>query len=166
MLVRVTSAQNTKICILHSARRNYARPGLPNLWHAVRFPWHAAFTAVSVFLFVFLPDQCLYMCINTHIRLPRDCTWVAVATKWYCSLNIFTQIGSGAKCWLDIDHWGAGLAVTWRIRDVGQNGLQSSFQTGNSSSSSSIYFHIFFLIAFLEEPFVRNVIIQYNHNLH
>jgi len=28
MLVRVTSAQNTKICILRNARRNYARPGL------------------------------------------------------------------------------------------------------------------------------------------
>ena len=159
MLVRVTSTENTKICILRSARRNYARPGLPNLWHAGRFPWHAAFTAVSVFyLFFFSPDHCLYMCINTHIRLRRDCIWVAVATKWYCSWNISTQIGSGAKCWLDIDHWGAGLAVTVRIHDNAQNSLQSSFRTGNSSRSSS-YFHIFFLIAFLEEAFVRNVII-------
>ena len=32
-----------------------------------------------------------------------------------------------------------------------------SFQIG--SSSSPIYFHIFFLIAFLEEAFIRNIII-------
>ena len=38
-----------------------------------------------------------------------------------------TQIGSGAKCLLDIYHWGASLAVTGRIRDIGQNVLQSSF---------------------------------------
>ena len=41
---------------------------------------------------------------------------------------------SGAKCWLDIYHWGAGLAVTGRIRSTGQIVLQSSFQTGNGSS--------------------------------
>jgi len=46
--------------------------------------------------------------------------------------NIFTQIGSSAKCWLDIYRWAAGLAVTGRICDVGQNVLQHSFQTGNS----------------------------------
>jgi len=44
---------------------------------------------------------------------------------------------------------GAGLAVTGRIRDIGQNVLPSSFQTENGSSPS--YFHIVFLIAFIEE---------------
>ena len=34
---------------------------------------------------------------------------------------------SSAKCWLDICHWGAGLAVAGRIRDSGKNVLQSSF---------------------------------------
>jgi len=38
--------------------------------------------------------------------------------------NIFTQIWSGAKCWLDIYHADAGLAVTGRIRGIGQ---KSSF---------------------------------------
>jgi hypothetical protein len=28
-----------------------------------------------------------------------------------------------------IYHWGAGLAVTGRIRDIGQKALKSSFQT-------------------------------------
>jgi hypothetical protein len=34
--------------------------------------------------------------------------------------------------------------------------LDYSFQTGSSSSHS--YFNIFFLIAFLEEAFIRNII--------
>jgi len=42
-------------------------------------------------------------------------------------VNIFSQIGSAAKCRLHIYNWGAGLAVTGRIRDIGQNVLQFSF---------------------------------------
>ena len=61
---------------------------------------------------------------------------------------------NGKKCWLDIYHWGAGLAGTWRIRDIGQNVLESSFPTGSSSSR-----HSSFLIAFLEKVFARNIII-------
>ena len=38
------------------------------------------------------------------------------------------------KCRLDIYHWGAGLAVTGRIIDIGKNVLQSSFQAGSGSS--------------------------------
>ena len=63
---------------------------------------------------------------------------------------------SGAKC-LDISDWFAGLAVTGRIRDIEQNVLQSSFRTGSSNSHS--YYHMFLTIAFLEENFIRNVII-------
>jgi hypothetical protein len=44
--------------------------------------------------------------------------------------------------------WGAGLAVTGPIRDIERNALQSSFETGSSSTPS--YCHIFFLIAFLK----------------
>jgi len=101
-----------------------------------------------------LSDQLLHIvniCIYSHIWPRRDCIWITVAT------NIFTQIGSGAKCWLDIYHWSAGQAVTGRIRDTWQNDLHSYFQTGSSSSPS--YFHIFFLIAFLEKDFIWNIII-------
>jgi hypothetical protein len=48
------------------------------------------------------------------------------------------------------------LLVTWRIRDIGQNVLQSSVQTGSSNSPS--YGHIYFLIAFLEGVIIRNII--------
>jgi len=47
--------------------------------------------------------------------------------------------------------------MTGRIRDIEQTVLRSSFQTGSSSSPN--YFHIFFLIAFLVEAFMRNIII-------
>ena len=48
--------------------------------------------------------------------------------------------------------------MTGRIRDIGQNLLMSSFETGNSSSHS--YRHTFFFIAFLEEAFITNIIIM------
>ena len=44
-----------------------------------------------------------------------------------------------------------------RIRDIGQNLLQSSFQTG--CSSSPIYIQILFLFAVFEEALLRNIII-------
>jgi len=71
--------------------------------------------------------------------------------------NIFIQIKSSAKCWLDIYYWGAGLEMSGWIQDTGQKVLQSSFQTGSSSSLS--YFQIFFLIAFLKEALIRNMTI-------
>jgi len=40
---------------------------------------------------------------------------------------------------------------------IGLNDLQAYFQTGSSNSPG--YFHIFFLIVFLEENFIRNIII-------
>jgi hypothetical protein len=58
---------------------------------------------------------------------------------------------------LDIYHWSAGLAVTGRIRDIGQNVLQSSFETLSSNSLS--YFQVFLHIAFPGEAFIRNIII-------
>jgi len=52
---------------------------------------------------------------------------------------------SGVKSSKDIYRWGAGLAVTGPTRDIGQNVLQSSFETASSSSSHS-YCHILFLL--------------------
>jgi len=78
--------------------------------------------------------------------------------NYHCyQITLRTQTGSREKFRLDIYHWGAGLAVTGRIRDIGQNVLLSSFQTEVAAAPS--YFHIFFLIAFLEEAFIRNIII-------
>jgi hypothetical protein len=51
-----------------------------------------------------------------------------------------------------------GLAVTGWTRDIGQKILQSCLQTENSSSPN--YVNIFFLIAYLEEALVRNIMIK------
>jgi hypothetical protein len=109
-----------------------------------------------------LPDQRLYTmkntCIHTHTyltsyRLYMNCRWYQITLQW----NIFTQIRSGAICWLDIYYSGVGLEVNGRIRDIGQNVLESSSQTGSSSSPS--YCHIFFFILYHEQAFIKNVII-------
>jgi len=74
-------------------------------------------------------------------------------------------------------HWGAGLALTGRIRENGQTVLQSHFPAGSGSSpsyfhgqtvlqshfpagsgSSPSYFQIFFLIALLVAEFIINII--------
>jgi hypothetical protein len=40
-------------------------------------------------------------------------------------------------CWLNVYHWGVGLAVTGQICDTGQNVLQSSLQTGRQEVVSA-----------------------------
>ena len=59
--------------------------------------------------------------------------------------------------WLDIYNWGADLSVNGRIRGIGQNVLQPSFQTGSVISPS--YVQIYFLIELLVEAFIRIKII-------
>jgi len=65
--------------------------------------------------------------------------------------NIFTQIGSGAKCWLDIYRWGTGRAVPGPIHDIGQNVLVF---LQNRKKQRPSYCHVLFLIIFLEEAFI------------
>jgi len=59
-----------------------------------------------------------------------------------------------------LDNYGrdTGLAVTGRVGDTGQNVLLCFFETGSSNRIAS-YCQIFFLIAFLDEAFIRNIII-------
>ena len=95
------------------------RPGLMNLCHAERFPWHAAFTAVPIFFFFSLAWPASLCCgeyIDIHIS---DCLEIVFEllllphnTEW----NTFTQIASSVKCCLDVCYWGAGggdWACTW-----------------------------------------------------
>jgi hypothetical protein len=102
-------------------------------WQAETLPWHAALTAVSrIYLFIYSARPAPLYCemyTHTHSWLRREWMWITVAKKWYCEWNIFSQTGSDAKCWLDIYHYGAGLAVTGRIRDIGHSVLQSSCST-------------------------------------
>ena len=101
-------------------------------------------STLSQFFYFFCPTSvsilcriCLYTYTYlTPYRLYMNYGSYQITMQW----NIFTQIWSGAKCWLDIYHWGAGLAVTEWIFDIGQKVEQSSFETGSSSSNS--YCHI------------------------
>ena len=105
----------------------------------------------------------IYIYIHTHTHTHTQISY-CVRTVYELPLlpnntvvKHFYTNRSGAKCWLDIYRWGAGLVVTVLIRDIGQKVLQSYFQTASSSNTS--YFQIFFLIACLEEAFIRNTII-------
>ena len=73
----------------------------------------------------------------------------------YWVFNIFTQIWSGAKDLLGICDWGAGLAVTGRLCYIEQNFYRILL---NRKQYTPSYFQMFFLIAFLEQAFIRNII--------
>ena len=137
----VLSAPYTEVlysCMYHQPRPELAAP-------VARW-----ITAVPVSFIYFAPPASPYceQQVYTHTyltahRLYMNYRWYQITLQW----NIFTQISSSAKCWLDIYHWGAGLAVTGPIRHFGQSVLQSYFETGSGSSHS--YCHILLLIAFL-----------------
>ena len=98
--------------------------GLTNLWHTER-SLHAALTAVPIFFHFFCPTSISILrttcvCVTAY-RLYMNYRYCQII--WYGEWNILTQIGSGAKSWLDVYHWGAVLAVNWRIRHIGQNVL-------------------------------------------
>jgi len=60
----------------------------------------------------------------TPYRPCMNCRRYQITLQW----NIFPQTWSGAKCWLGIYHWGTGLAVIGRVRDIGRNILQSALK--------------------------------------
>jgi hypothetical protein len=121
-------------------------------WLAESFSWQLAFTDV--------PDQRLYivksMCIYTHIWLRRDCVWITGDTNNTASETFLHKSGAARSVDWIFYHWGYGLVVTGRIRDIGQKVLQYFFFQKGSSSSPS-YCHIFILITFLDLAFVRNI---------
>ena len=96
------------------------------------FPYCAEYIYICIYIYIYIQT---HTPISTVYRPHMKYRCYQIALQW----NIFTQIGTDAKCWLDMFHWGAGLCLTGRIRDIGQKVLQSSFQTG----SCARYFHIF-----------------------
>jgi hypothetical protein len=114
-----------------------SRSGLANLWHA-------AFSAVPIYLYFFYPNSVSILrkiCIYIHNWLRTDDIYELPLLPNNTAMKHFSQIASGAKCRLDSYHWGAGLVVTGPIRDIGQNILQYSFETG--SSRRPCYLQIF-----------------------
>jgi len=79
--------------------------------------WLVAFIVVPIFCSSLLPDQLLCivknMCIYTHVCV-QTVYQLLVLPNNTAVKHIYTN-RSGAKCWLDIYHRGAGLTVTGRI---------------------------------------------------
>jgi hypothetical protein len=134
-------------------------PGLANLWivpkwHAEKFSWLAAFAAVPSFTLFHLPNQCLRSVMNICKRV-RTCDCVETVHGLTLLQNNAAREEFvhkyGATIFITGCQPGGDWANTWHWTKV----LQPYFQTESSSSSRS-YFHIFFLIAFLEETSIRN----------
>ena len=104
-------------------------------------------------------------CVCTHIWLPTDCLWITVATKYHSS-EIFCHKSERCEVltgYLSLGRRpGGDRANTWHWTER----VTVFFWTGSSSSRS--YCHILLLIAFLEEVFVRNmiIIVCVNYNMH
>jgi hypothetical protein len=82
---------------------------------------------LSQILFISVaPPPSLYCAAHVYIYTHTDCIWITAD-------HSYTD-RSGANCWLDIYRWGAGLAVTGPIRDIGQNVLQSAFGQGAAAA--------------------------------
>ena len=115
---------------------------------SVRQAWRTTWCTIHCCpIFYILPHHRLYivsnMCVSIHISHCVETVYVLPLLPNNTAVKHFYTNGSSAKCRLDIYRWGAGLAVTRRIRDIGQNVLQSSLLTGRSSSQS--HWHIFLL---------------------
>ena len=61
--------------------------GLANLLHAERFPWHTAFAAVQMFLFL-LSDQCLCIVKNVCVCV---CVYIYIHTYIYIYTHTHTH---------------------------------------------------------------------------
>jgi len=108
-----------------------------------------------------LPDQHVYvvknMCICTHFwpcTLEYELPLLPYNT---ISETFLHKIRSGAKGWFGYLSLGASLTVTRWIHNIEQNILHSFCQT--RSSRNPTYFQIFFFVSFLEEVFIRNIVI-------
>jgi len=127
--------------------------------HPFLVPWSRKRRAIPLLpLWAVRSVQSLSACTKVHFTCYSYLTAWRLYMKYRCyQITLRTQVGSSAKFWLDINDWGADMAVTGRISDIGQNVLQCTFRTGSRSTYS--YFHIDFLIAFLKKAFIRNIII-------
>ena len=146
---------------IHNTFIRRYKAGLANLGTRKIFLTRAIHYSPNYFFLFLLPDQCLHivnnMCIYTHIA---DCIEIVYELPLLpnntVSETFLHKLGAVRSVdWMFII-WAPTFAVTGRIRDIGQQVLQSSSLTGSSNTAS--YSHIFFLIAFLELAFIRNII--------
>jgi len=90
--------------------------------HSLVFKYFYFFCPLSVSI---LWRTCVYTHISGCVEIMYELPLLPNNTA--SEPFFFTQIGSGAKCWLDVYDWGTSLSLTGWIRDIGQNVLQASF---------------------------------------
>jgi len=161
------SFESVAFVVNNRAAERMARvPKMPR-W---KFPWHAAFTALPNFFFL-CPTSIPVLwraCVHTHIS-----DWSEIVYELPLLPNNTASETNLKRCEVLTGYLSLGCrpggdwANTWHWAKV----LQFSFQTGSSSTSS--YCHILFLIVFLEQAVIRNIIIiiiiiviRINYNMH
>jgi hypothetical protein len=118
-------AYNThKFCLLYQCDKSYGARSQNDTREDFLGMWHSLLSQLSLFL---LPDpaslyfeEYVYICVQTVFAVPLLPTFLH-KTERCAVLSGFCR-------------WGAGLAVTGLIRDIGQNVLQSS-ETGSGRSA-------------------------------
>ena len=94
---------------------------------------------------------CVCVCVCAHIWLCTYCILITVATKYHCEWHFYTN---WERCEVLIGYLSIGRRTSGDWENTWRSGLQSYFPIESSSIPS--YLHVFFLIAFLEEAFIRN----------
>ena len=91
-------------------------------WKDFLVTWHSLLSEFCFISFVRPVSLCceVYAYLYTHLtvyRLYMCYRCYQITLRW----NIFRQVGSNAKFWLDVYRWDTRLAVTGRIRVIGQS---------------------------------------------
>jgi len=104
---------------------------------------------------------CVCVCVCTHLTACELCMNYRCYQLTARMQHFYTK---RKRCEVFTLYLSLGLpAWQWlREYDIGQNVVESYFQTG--SSSSPRYCHIFFLFAFLEEATIKNIVVILGFN--
>ena len=137
------------------------RPGLTNLWHACP-KWQAEFTAVP--LCFYLPsrpasvccEKCIYIYIHIHISDLIEIVYeLPLLPNNSASETFFNKSGAVRSVdWISI----FGMSAWWWLGEyvtLDKTFYNLIFQQEVISAPS--YFHFCFLITFLEDAFIRNI---------
>jgi len=128
-------------------------------WHAESFPRHALFNAAPFFKFLCPTSVCISRtcwCIYTFLTAYKlymydRCCQIKLPVQHFYTNQERCDVLTGN---LSLGRRSGG---DWANTSLWKKRF-TSFETGSSCSSPS-YFQIFFLIALLEEAFIRNIII-------
>jgi len=150
------------LCVSDSLIQGY-RANACAKWHAERFLCHAVFWSMRGihcchFVYCFCPASCCMpsQCMNMYTFDFVQTIYIYINYRGYQIRLSAKYLYTNQKWWEVLTGYlSLGLAVNGRICETGHKGLQFPWQTVSSSSPS--YFHIFFLIAFLEEAFIIGI---------